>query len=206
MKRLPVFDYLNEIYSRKGFSLYLVGGSVRDYLLNKEVHDFDFVTDALPKESLIFLPDANGVFAKYGVLKTKILDRHCDIATLREEREYADHRHPDDILFIKDPRKDSCRRDFTINALYLDKDYRVLDYHHGMDDLQEGIIRFIGDPYLRIKEDPLRIARAERFASSLGFVLDQDSARAIMELRPLLKEISPAKLDEERKKGWKGQI
>ncbi len=206
MKRLPVFDYLNEIYSQKGFSLYLVGGSVRDYLLDKEVDDFDFVTDASPRESLLFLPEANDIFAKYGVLKTKIFGKHCDIATLREEKEYADHRHPDNIVFIKDPQRDSSRRDFTINALYLDKGYHVLDYHHGMDDLYKKVIRFIGDPHQRIKEDPLRIARAERFASLLGFTIESDSARAIMELRPLLNEISVAKLDEERKKGWKGQI
>lgn len=203
MKRLQIFDTLKEIYEKNGFSLYMVGGATRDYCLGRPFDDFDFVTDALPVESLSFLKDANDSFARYGTLKVRIEGRLCDVATLREEGDYLDHRHPSSISFVKDPKIDSNRRDFTINALYLNKDYEILDFHNGLKDLDDKVIRFIGDPYLRIKEDPLRIARAERFATLLGFAIEEETQKAIDALYPLLNEISKGKLEEEKKKGWR---
>lgn len=206
MKNLPLFDSLKELYAKYGFSFYMVGGAARDFLLGRPFDDYDFVTDATPDESLSFLPEADATFKRFGALKVKMFDHSCDITTLREEGEYHDHRHPSFIRFTKSPAIDSNRRDFTINALYLDKDYKVLDYHGGLKDLEDKVIRFIGDPYKRIQEDPLRIARAERFSEMLGFSFSKETKEALDALRPLLKEIRKEKLFEETKKGWKGKL
>lgn len=200
--KVKIFDELSEIYLKHGYSLYIVGGTSRDLLLERPFTDLDFVTDATPEEEKAFLPEANYVFAKYGSIRLKKDGLEVDITTLRKESDYLDHRHPGKIVFVRDLEMDSLRRDFTINAIYLDKDYQIFDFHHGKDDLEKRVIRFIGDPDKRIQEDPLRICRAERFARLLNFELDKETQEAIERNRYLLKEIKPVKLDEEGKKGW----
>lgn len=200
--KVKIFDELSEIYLKHGYSLYIVGGASRDLLLERPFTDLDFVTDATPEEEKAFLPEANYVFAKYGSIRLKKDGLEVDITTLRKESDYLDHRHPGKIVFVRDLETDSLRRDFTINAIYLDKDYQIFDFHHGKDDLEKRVIRFIGDPEKRIQEDPLRICRAERFARLLNFELDKETQEAIKRNRYLLKEIKPVKLDEEEKKGW----
>lgn len=200
--KVKVFDELSEIYLKHGYSLYIVGGTSRDLLLERPFTDLDFVTDATPEEEKAFLPEANYVFAKYGSIRLKKDGLEVDITTLRKESDYLDYRHPGKIVFVRDLEMDSLRRDFTINAIYLDKDYQIFDFHHGKDDLEKRVIRFIGDPDKRIQEDPLRICRAERFARLLNFELDKETQEAIERNRYLLKEIKPVKLDEEGKKGW----
>ncbi len=200
--KIKVFDELSEIYEKHGHSLYIVGGTSRDLLLHRPFTDLDFVSDATPEEEKAFLPEANYVFAKYGSIRLKRDGLEVDITTLREESDYIDHRHPLKIIFVRDLETDSLRRDFTINAIYLDKAYQIFDFHQGKADLEKRIIRFIGDPDKRIQEDPLRICRAERFARLLDFKLDAKTEEAIQRNRYLLKEIKPAKLDEEERKGW----
>lgn len=200
MQHLEIFDELAEIFNKNGYKLFLVGGSVRDYLLGKEFFDYDFVSDALPSEMRSFLPDANYRFEKYGCVKLKYKNIKCDITTLREEESYVDSRHPDHIKFTTSLEKDFVRRDFTINALYLDKDYNVIDYCHGQDDLKNKIIRFIGDPVKRINEDPLRILRAFRFKEKLGFEIDENSLDAILKNYHLINKLNPQKINEEMRK------
>lgn len=200
--RLEEFDILKQVYGDNGFSLYIIGGTSRDLLLNLPISDIDFVTDATVEEERNFLPNANYSFAKYGSISLKINSTHVDITTLRKEEGYIDHRHPSKITFVKTPIEDYPRRDFTINALYIDMGYHVLDYYNGLKDLKNKTIRFIGDPILRIEEDPLRICRAERFAKRLNFKIEEKTLAAINEKRYLLKEINPVKLLEEEKKGW----
>ena len=200
--KVKIFDELSEIYLKHGYSLYIVGGTSRDLLLERPFIDLDFVTDATPEEEKVFLSEANYVFAKYGSIRLKKDGLEVDITTLRKESDYLDYRHPGKIVFVRDLETDSLRRDFTINAIYLDKDYQIFDFHHGKDDLEKRVIRFIGDPEKRIQEDPLRICRAERFARLLNFELDKETQEAIERNRYLLKEIKPVKLDEEEKKGW----
>jgi len=206
MKKLPLFDLLHEKYARHGFMFFLVGGSTRDFLLGKEFMDYDFATDALPSDASKFLENIDLTYAKYGVISFKKDDKHIEITTLRKEGKYDDSRHPSSISFISSPLEDSFRRDFTINALYINGSYQVLDFHGGLADLERKIIRFIGNPETRIKEDPLRIARAERLAAYLNFTLEKETALAINKYRYLLKKLNPAKLNEERKKGWKGLL
>lgn len=183
----------------------MVGGLSRDYLLGRKLGDYDFATDATPEEISLCLPSFDGTFARYGAVRTHVFSAHCDITTLRQEGEYKDHRHPSFIKYVKEPSLDSVRRDFTVNALYIDSKYRVLDFHNGKVDLERRLLRFIGDPYKRIQEDPLRIIRAERFEKSLGFQIEKESQRAIDDLRSLLSTVSKGKKEEEIAKGWKGQ-
>lgn len=195
-----LFDQLKALYHTHGYRLYLVGGSVRDLLLGRPYTDHDFATDALPEEEKSFLPEAFYAFAKYGSIRLKEKGEEVDITTMREEGAYTDFRHPSKIVFVKDPALDFRRRDFTINALYLDEEYNLLDFCQGLEDLKNGIIRFIGDPDTRLREDPLRLLRAERFAKTLSFQIEEKTKAAIERNRSLLKELKPEKVKEEQRK------
>lgn len=196
------FDELKKIYAQYGHRLYIVGGTVRDLLLSLPYTDEDFVTDATPSESREFLGKVDYTFAKYGSIRVVVDGRKCDITTLREEGAYNDHRHPAFIRFVRETEKDYVRRDFTINGMYLDEEYGLIDHCGGKADLDNKLIRFIGDPEKRIKEDPLRIIRAERFAKKLGFSIEEKTKKAIDEYRYLLSELNPEKIKEEERKGW----
>ena len=195
-----VYLKYSKIFEEHGFSLYLVGGSVRDYLLNKEVRDLDFVTDATPEEVLSIIPNGNGRFAKYGVISIKEDGEPIDIVTFRHEVGYADSRHPNKVTFVKDMYIDSCRRDFTINAMYMDARGAVYDFHGGLKDLRDGKIRFVGKASTRVREDPLRILRARRFAKRFDFTFDGTTKKAIDDGEPLLEKINPEKVIMEKKK------
>lgn len=204
--RIEAFDFLKDVFSKNGFHLYVVGGTVRDFLLGKEITDLDFVTDATPEEEMKFIPEADFTFKKFGAVRYPYNGKHIDITTLRQEGEYNDSRHPSKVTFVKYPKLDYVRRDFTINAMYLDEEYKVIDFSSGQEDLKKKLIRFIGDPVKRIEEDPLRIARAERFAKSLGFEIEEKTLQAIKDKRDLLEKLNPEKLKEEERKGWKGTL
>jgi tRNA nucleotidyltransferase/poly(A) polymerase len=147
-----------------------------------------------------FLPEADFSFAKYGSVKLFTNDKEFDITTLRQEGVYKDFRHPSFIKFVQDPKLDYLRRDFTINALYIDSGYQTLDYCGGLSDLKNKIIRFIGNPTKRVEEDPLRILRAYRFAKTLGFTLESKTLDACKKGEPLLAKLNPSKVNEEKKK------
>ncbi len=198
---LPFLKEYARLYKEHGFLLFAIGGTSRDALLGLSPSDFDFVTDATPEEERRFLPNADYSFAKFGSIKAKENGMEIDITTFREEGDYLDFRHPSFVRFVSSPEIDSARRDFTINALYLDDNGAVLDFHGGLEDLESKTIRFIGDPSKRIQEDPLRILRAERFARKLGFRIDPLSQKAIDENRALLAKLNPEKVKSEAKKG-----
>ena len=204
--RIEAFDFLKDLFRKNGFRLYVVGGTVRDFLLGKEITDLDFVTDATPEDEMKFIPEGDFTFKKFGAVRYPFKGKHIDITTLRQEGEYNDSRHPSNVIFVKDPKLDYVRRDFTVNAMYLDEDYNVIDFSTGQEDLKKKLIRFIGDPYKRIEEDPLRIARAERFAKTLGFEIEGKTLQAIKDKRDLLGKLNPEKLKEEQRKGWKGTL
>jgi len=193
---LSKFINLANLFKSNGYSLYLVGGSSRDYLLGKEFTDFDLATDATPDEMKSFLIDGDYTYAKFGNVHYK----NMDITTLRIEEDYLDSRHPSKIKFVKDISLDYKRRDFTINAIYIDMNLKVFDFANGLDDLNNKVIRFIGDPYIRIKEDPLRILRALRFKKKLGFSIEPNSLKAINESINLLDKLNQDKVKMELKK------
>lgn len=197
---LNIFKSLAKLFKENGFSLFMIGGTSRDYLLNLEVLDYDFVSDATPEDMKKFIPDANYHFEKYGSVRLKIDGVHVDITTFRSEGEYLDFRHPNSVKYVKTIEEDFVRRDFTINAIYIDEDMKCIDPSGGLIDLKNRVIRFIGDPIKRIKEDPLRILRAERFKEKLNFEIEEKSLEAINKYRYLLDKLNPEKVKEELRK------
>ena len=195
-----LFAFLNQKFKENGFSIFEVGGSVRDSILGLDVYDFDFATNATPEEMMKFLPDTKDTFAKYGCIKYKGEFGRAEITTFRKEEKYDDFRHPTEIKFVKTLEEDSCRRDFTINAIYRDIDGKIYDPTGGVKDIKKKVIRFIGDPETRIKEDPLRILRAKRFATKLGFEIEPNSLKAMEKLNYLLEKLNPEKIKEEERK------
>ena len=196
--QLLAFQKLAQLFESHGYQLYLVGGTVRDYLLNKPLTDMDAVSDATPLEIVSFLKGVDQTFMKYGSLKYKDEDGvKFDITTLRRESSYLDSRHPSQIVFVKDLRIDYLRRDFTVNALYMNKDLKVIDYCDGQKDLKAGLLRMIGDPDKRIKEDPLRILRAIRFHLMHKLKIDDDLLKAMHDNFALLRNITDAKIRSE---------
>ena len=187
MKNL-IFEHFKSLFNENGFRLYMVGGTSRDYLLNIEILDYDFVTDATPSDVKKFLIDANFVFEKYGCVKTKYNGFSIDITTLREEKDYEDSRHPKEIIFTKDIKIDSLRRDFTI------------DFHHGVKDLNDKVLKMIGDPDKRLTEDPLRILRAYRFATLYNLSIDKELSKSIIKNKSLLSKLNKDKVNEELNK------
>lgn len=195
-----LFSSLCELFEKNGYKLYMIGGSSRDFLLGIDFTDYDFVTDATPEEMKKFLLDANYTFEKFGTVKVKFEGTKADITTFRKEEGYGDFRHPNKITFVKSIEEDFVRRDLTINAIYIDKDYKAIDPSDGEEDLKNKLIRFIGDPETRIKEDPLRILRVERFAKKLNFKIEEKTAAAIEKYRYLLDKLNPDKVKEEARK------
>ena len=199
--RLSAFISLAELFESHGYKLYLVGGTVRDYLLGLTLNDMDAVTDATPIEVVKFLPDADTTFAHLGSLKYKDNSGvKFDITTLREESGYLDSRHPSQVNFVKDPKDDYKRRDFTVNAMYMDKDLKVIDYCGGQKDLENRILRMVGSPDQRLKEDPLRILRAIRFHLMYNLKIDDSLMEAMRDRFYLLKNLNDAKIESEMSK------
>jgi tRNA nucleotidyltransferase (CCA-adding enzyme) len=179
---------------------FFVGGMIRDLLLEKEIIDVDIATEATPKKVLKLLRSNNvdtGVQGeRFGIIVAKWKSYKIEIATLREDS-YFGSRYPQ-TKFITDIRRDSTRRDFTINALYLQPTTgKIYDFHKGLEDLQKKTIRFIGTPVTRIMEDPLRSIRALRFALNLQFEFDAKTLRAIKECFPEIKKLTVARIESE---------
>ena len=199
---LERYKELAELFAKNGFNLYLVGGTVRDFLLRKELTDMDAVTDATPDEIKPFLeaykPDFT--FAKFGSVKLKINDVKFDITTLRKERGYFDSRHPGKIEFVKSLDIDVIRRDFTVNAMYLDKTFRIIDFVGGEKDLNDGVLRMVGNPEKRLKEDPLRIIRAIRFCLTHNLIMDEALKKAILNDISLLDKLNKDKIIQDIRK------
>jgi tRNA nucleotidyltransferase/poly(A) polymerase len=200
MNVISTVKKLESLFKERGFSLYFVGGSVRDYLLFKDFDDVDLVTDATPEEMKSFIENADFTFSKFGFVKVKFEECKFDITTLRIEEGYADFRHPKTIRFTKKLEEDVLRRDFTVNGLYMDTDLHVYDYVGGVDDLNKKVIKMIGEPLTRLKEDPLRIIRALRFALTYKFNIDEELSKAIKASISLLDELNLDKIKQDIKK------
>jgi tRNA nucleotidyltransferase (CCA-adding enzyme) len=201
MKITLIEPYLSEFKRIQAIlgedNVYLVGGFVRDYLLSRSTDDMDFASPLPPKDFFPLFGGANYI-TKYGTLSFKENNLHITIAAFRKEEGYQDFRHPSTITFISDMKEDSKRRDFTINALYVDKDGNVIDpIGLGLSDLENKVMRVIGDPDKRFQEDPLRILRAYRFAFSLGFTLDKVTKESIQRQKHLIRHLKEQKILEE---------
>lgn len=180
--KLPVeVELILDKLNNNGFSAYVVGGAVRDYLLGKAPYDYDITTSALPEEVIqIFSEYSIGrIEEAFGTVGVIINKKMYEITTFRKESEYENHRKPSKIDFINDLYFDLSRRDLTINAIAYNKDY--VDYFGGIDDLNNHIIRTVGDPNLRFEEDGLRVLRTLRFSSNLGFEIEESTKKAIFD-------------------------
>jgi putative nucleotidyltransferase with HDIG domain len=181
-----------------GHQAYLVGGCVRDLLLAKPPKDFDVATDATPDHILALFPKAGCVGAQFGVVLVRDLPAQVEIATFRSDQQYTDGRRPTSVQFEHDPRADVLRRDFTINGLMLDPETgQVLDFVEGQADLKRGIVRAIGDPEERFREDHLRLLRAVRFAARLNFTIEPATFEAIRRLHNLILRVSAERVRDE---------
>lgn len=182
----------------RGHQAWLVGGCVRDLLLKIVPKDYDVATDATPDQVISIWPRAQRIGAHFGVILVREDGAQVEVATFRSEAHYHDGRHPSEVRFETDPRKDACRRDFTINGLLMDPETsEVLDYVGGRNDLASGIIRAIGDPDMRFREDHLRMLRAVRFAARLGFAIDPGTESAIVRLHPLVGDVAAERVRDE---------
>jgi poly(A) polymerase len=181
----------------EGFVAYLAGGCVRDMLLGRVPKDYDIATDAIPDKVLELFPEAVAVGKSFGVVRVPAAGAWYEVATFRQDADYADGRHPDAVTF-SDPASDAQRRDFTINALFCDPvKEEILDFVGGTEDIGRRTVRTVGDPRLRFREDHLRMLRAVRFASTLGFTLAPETAAAIREHAARLVAISAERIRDE---------
>lgn len=180
-----------------GYEAFFVGGFVRDSLLDLPTKDIDITTNATPLEVKDLFNKVISTGEKYGTVTVLYKDIPFEVTTYRSEQHYHDHRRPSRVQFAKTLKEDVSRRDFTINQLIMDIDGDIIDYHDGLTDLKNHVIRTINDPLERFKEDALRIMRAFRFAAKLGFNIEENTLEAIKESRELLKEIAIERIQDE---------
>lgn len=185
---------ISERLAEAGYIAYWAGGCVRDTLLGIEPRDIDIATTATPDEILELFPKALAVGKKFGVIVVRRGDYNYDIATFRREGGYRDGRHPEQIEYTT-PENDAKRRDFTVNGLFYDpKGNSTIDFVDGRKDIERGVIRAIGDPYDRFREDHLRMMRAIRFAATLDFKIEEETFNAIASEADSVKLISPERI------------
>ncbi|EEJ72143.1 CCA tRNA nucleotidyltransferase [Lactobacillus ultunensis] len=193
IKAMPVLQTLESA----GFEAYFVGGSVRDVLLHRHVHDVDITTSAYPEEVKKLFEKSIDTGIKHGTVTILYGGESYEITTFRTESGYQDFRRPDHVTFVQNLDEDLKRRDFTINALAMDTRGEIVDLFDGLKDLKNHIIRAVGNPEKRFHEDALRMMRAVRFMSQLEFKLEENTEQAIKDNHELLKKISVERIREE---------
>jgi tRNA nucleotidyltransferase (CCA-adding enzyme) len=198
-----VFEIFNK-FSQAGFEIYLVGGAVRDLLLQRDLHDADFTTNATPEQIQKLLPDSfyDNVFGTVGlIVKTDQGEEKYEITTYRSEKGYEDRRRPTEVTWGKTLEEDVIRRDFTVNAMAIgpakNGQLELIDLVDGQKDLGMRIIRAVGNANERFSEDALRMMRAIRFAAQLGFTIEPETYEAIVKNAELLQEISAERIRDE---------
>ncbi|MBR0211732.1 MAG: HD domain-containing protein [Oscillospiraceae bacterium] len=188
---------LLQTLEKAGHEAYAVGGCVRDLLRRTVPQDYDVATSALPEETMSLFPAAVATGLRHGTVTVKIGPDAYEVTTFRTEGGYADHRHPDAVRFTGRIEDDLARRDFTVNAMALSADGRLMDPFGGQEDLRKGVLRCVGDADARFSEDALRIMRCLRFASRLGFAVAEDTEKAMLRRREDLRFIAPERLRQE---------
>lgn len=177
-----------------GFTAYFAGGCVRDMIMDRESDDYDVATSARPEDVSALFPRTVGVGARFGVVIVMEQGHQIEVATFRSDNAYIDGRHPESIRFSS-PEEDARRRDFTINGLFYDPATgETLDYVGGDRDIKAGVVRAIGDPLERFREDHLRLMRAVRFAARFGFKMEAETLKAITDLAPMIQKVSAERI------------
>ncbi len=185
-------------FSTKGYEIYVAGGAVRDIIMGRLVNDWDFTTNATPEEILKVIPDGfyDNEFGTVGLIDPEF-PKPFQITTYRTEKGYSDSRHPDEISWGKTLKEDLSRRDFTINAMALNKKNEIEDYYDGQKDIKDKLIRAVGNPDERFNEDALRMMRAVRIAGELSFKIEEKTFEAIKKNAPLINKIAKERVKDE---------
>lgn len=184
------------IFQKSGFEIYAVGGAVRDLIMGEATRNWDFTTNATPEEILKLFPDGfyDNIFGTVGI--PQVNGEVYEITTYRTERDYSDRRHPDVVRWGESLEEDLARRDFTINAIAFDGE-KIIDPFGGQKDIQDKIVRAVGDPEKRFSEDALRLLRAVRIATQLGFLIEDKTFQAMENNTGLIAKISGERIKEE---------
>ncbi|MBQ6885409.1 MAG: CCA tRNA nucleotidyltransferase [Clostridia bacterium] len=192
--------YVLDTLIKNGHKAYIVGGCVRDLLCGKTPHDYDVATSALPHETQSLFKKTIATGLKHGTV-TVMLDGHpIEVTTFRTEDTYDDNRHPENVSFVTDVRKDLSRRDFTVNAMCYNESDGLIDLFGGIDDIKNKTLRAVGDAETRFKEDALRILRLFRFSATLEFYIEKNTFDAAIKHSNLLKNISAERIFTELQK------
>ncbi len=178
-----------------GYQAYVVGGAVRDFLMGKTPHDYDLTSDALPSQISDVFKDFYQEHSgeKHGTIRVIIDHKPIEITTFRCDEGYTDYRRPDNVEFVKDVYIDSKRRDFSINAFYYSEGH-IYDFHEGLEDLNNKVIKTIGNPSTRFHEDALRILRAIRFSAKLGYEIESKTKTALLDCKEELNLIAKERI------------
>ncbi|WP_099158339.1 CCA tRNA nucleotidyltransferase [Virgibacillus ndiopensis] len=185
---------------------YFVGGCVRDILLRRPIGDIDIATSATPQEIITMFDKVIPVGIEHGTVIVRHQQQSYEVTTFRVDGTYSDQRHPDSVEFIRTIDQDLLRRDFTINALAMDKNGDIIDLFMGKKDLENKVIKTVGNGYNRFNEDPLRIMRALRFSSQLGFSIDLETLDQMKELKQQIETIAVERLATEFTKLFAGEF
>lgn len=196
---------LLQTLEQAGHRAYLVGGCVRDMCMGVAPQDYDVATSALPEQVLALFPAAIPTGLQHGTVTVVTEVRRCEVTTFRTDGDYADHRHPTAVTFTGKLEDDLSRRDLTVNAMAMDCKGNILDPFGGRQDLQKKLLRCVGDPEQRFAEDALRIMRTLRFAATLSFAIEEQTARAMEQRKDDLAAIAAERLREEMAKLLCGQ-
>lgn len=202
MEKIP--DFAREVLGtlqQAGHEAWCVGGCVRDSLLGRTPEDWDVATSAIPEETMaLFGSRAIPTGLRHGTVTVRTAGGPVEVTTFRHDGAYHDHRRPDSVTFTTSLKEDLARRDFTVNAMALGSDGTVVDCFGGREDLAAGLLRCVGEPERRFREDALRILRGLRFAADLDFSLEEQTAKALRRTRSLLGEIAPERIWAELQK------
>ena len=195
----PASEYAIKTLQTKGFEAFLIGGSVRDFIMGLPIGDIDITTNATPQQVKEVFKDFRVIETgiKHGTVTVLVDDEPLEITTYRSESTYSDNRHPDNVTFSEKLSDDVVRRDFTMNGIAYDFDNGFCDLVGGLPDIKDKTIRCIGNAETRFNEDALRILRALRFSSVLDFEIESETKKAIHNCRELLKNISAERIREE---------
>ncbi len=187
---------LNKLIENK-FEAYIVGGCVRDSILNKEPKDYDITTNAKPEEVIKLFDKVILTGIKHGTVTVVLNNENYEVTTFRIDGEYKDARHPKEVKFVTSLREDLSRRDFTVNAMAYNDIEGFKDYFNGLNDLNNKMIKTVGNPEKRFLEDALRMLRAIRFSAQLNFEIEEDTLNAIKKLKDNIIKISKERIREE---------
>ncbi len=188
-------EYVLSKLKENGYQAYVVGGAVRDFLMGKTPHDYDLTSDALPSQISDVFKDFYQEHSgeKHGTIRVIVDHKPIEITTFRCDEGYTDYRRPDNVEFVKDVYIDSKRRDFSINAFYYSEGH-IYDFHEGLEDLNNKVIKTIGNPSTRFHEDALRILRAIRFSAKLGYEIESKTKTALLDCKEELNLIAKERI------------